>query len=125
MFWRGVVSAVDMYALAKHSPLRISTSLEPAEYRQVFKQAAQPSFRHSDRNLRSEEPLPDFYSPGWLWSPIGLVLPPLPWQLSEFTSVLAACAQGQENPGVGYKEGKSDTPVPARLARNMLWGKSK
>jgi hypothetical protein len=35
---------------------------------------------------------------------------PLPRDLSESSSVLAAVTQGQENAGVGYKAGKSDTP---------------
>src|SRR6516164_1883078 len=37
-----------------------------------------------------------------------------PWQLSELSSVLAARAQGQENRGVSYREGKSDTPPASR-----------
>jgi hypothetical protein len=41
------------------------------------------------------------------------VLAPLPLsrQHSEFTSVLAATAKGQEKAGVAYGAGKSDTPV--------------
>ena len=116
MFSRGVVSAVDMYALAKHSPLFSSTSLQPAVFPRALEQAApNSSFRHSERSLRSEELLPDFHSPGWLWSPIGLLLPPLPSQLSEFTSVLAARAHGQENMGVGHRAGISGTKIQLRI----------
>ena len=38
-------------------------------------------------------------------------LPDASMAASELSSVLAARAQGQENGGVVYKEGKSDTPI--------------
>jgi len=60
------------------------------------------------------------YMPRWLWGLLRQARLPQFRQHPELSSVLAARAQGQENAGVGYKAGKSDTPVPARLARDML-----
>jgi hypothetical protein len=50
----------------------------------------------------------------WLWGLLRQARLPQSGQHSEFTSVLAARAQGQENAGVAYREGKSDTGPPLR-----------
>ena len=49
--------------------------------------------------------------PRWLWGLLRQARPPQFRQHSEFTSVLAARAQGQENAGVAYRVGKNDTPL--------------
>ena len=46
---------------------------------------------------------------------------PQPRQLSEFTSVLAAYAQGQENPGVLRTEGKLLQPFESAFFRDVAF----
>jgi len=60
----------------------------------------------------------------WPWGRVRQALLPDFRQLSEFTSVLATRAGGQENPGVAgvaYGQGKSDTPaLRKRRLKNQL-----
>ena len=95
---RGGVSAVDMYALAKHSPLVL---------RRIFNSTGKTSCS----NARAVFAAGSHHMPRWLWGLLRQARLPQFGQHSEFTSVLAARAQGQENAGVGYKAGKSDTPL--------------
>src|SRR6267142_1291398 len=87
-----------MYALAKHSPLVL---------RRIFIQLSKTSCSHARAVLAAGS----HHMPRWLWGLLRQARPPQFRQHSEFTSVLAARAQGQENAGVGYKAGKSDTPA--------------
>src|SRR5882724_2611663 len=91
-------SAVDMYALAKHSPLVL---------RRIFIQLGKTSCS----NARAVLAAGSHHMPRWLWGLLRQARLPQFRQHSEFTSVLAARAQGQENAGYGYRAGKSDTPV--------------
>ena len=57
--------------------------------------------------------------PRWLWGLLRQARLPQFGQHSEFTSVLAACAQGQENAGVAYRAGESDTPLPGPVISQL------
>jgi hypothetical protein len=91
--WRGGVSAVDMYALAKHSPLFL---------RRVFSWPGKTSCS----NARAVFAAGSHHLPRWLWGLLRQARLSQSGQHSEFTSVLAARAQGQENAGVLRAEGK-------------------
>ena len=85
---RGGVSAVDMYALAKHSPLVL---------RRIFIQLGKTSCS----NARAVFAAGSHHMPRWLWGLLRQARLPQFGQHSEFTSVLAARAQGQENALLG------------------------
>ncbi len=85
---RGGVSAVDMYALAKHSPLVL---------RRIFIQLGKTSCS----NARAVLAAGSHHMPRWLWGLLRQASLPQFGQHSEFTSVLAARAQGQENALLG------------------------
>jgi len=85
---RGGVSAVDMYALAKHSPLVL---------RRIFIQLGKTSCS----NARAVLAAGSHHMPRWLWGLLRQARLPQFGQHSEFTSVLAARAQGQENALLG------------------------
>jgi hypothetical protein len=157
---RGGVSAAEMYASAKQSPLIVSTALRLAklpEFRYpdletkdcggrrkicgpclcplvAGRSQPQPSasfravpcrsrssYRKAHENFRAppRAVLPSCGHPRarMAWNLFLRASLPLPRQLSELSSVLAARSHGQENPGIGYRAGKTDTPRARRLVR--------
>ncbi len=129
MSWRGGASAVEMYALAKQfslvpvtadklptnqcscralaRPARCSSRLLPLSYQKQCRAA----IRRTITTLATMA----------VGSSSSSRLPVIQ-QLSESTSVLSARAKGQENPGVAYRAGKSDTAA-LKLIRASCAGK--
>jgi hypothetical protein len=91
--WRGGVSAVGMYALAKHSPLFL---------RRIFIRPGKPSCS----NARAAFAAGSHHLLRWLWGLLRQARLPQSGQHPELSSVLAARSQGQENAGVLRAEGK-------------------